>query len=264
MMIGCADGEIEQYLTCSAREPSGFTMTFYLFLPEGYSASQQYPLVLLLEGSGDRALSTDTAAQNRQRILSDPSIQVWGPGYSGPYSQDVQGTWPSFVVVPQPVDPARFVDVEGSHGSYRMASQPSAALRMSKEIVDTLRLAFNNIDPNRLYLTGYSMGGYGAWEAAERWPNYWAAVAPISGAGDPSKAAALVNVPIWAFHSTNDTTVPVAGSRDMIDAIRTAGGHPRYTEYPDLGHGAWLAPYTTLNKPSPTPDFFSWLFAQRK
>ncbi len=55
------------------------------------------------------------------------------------------------------------------------------------------------------------MGGYGVWEAAERWPNYWAAVAPIAGAGDPSKADRLVDLPIWAFHSADDDIVPVSG-----------------------------------------------------
>jgi predicted peptidase len=108
------------------------------------------------------------------------------------------------------------------------------------------------------------MGGYGAWEAAERWPKEWAAVAPVAGGGDPSKAARLVNLPIWAFQSTNDDIVPISASRDMIQAIRAAGGDPRYTEYPDLGHGAWEAPFTILGTPSPTPNFFAWLFTQHR
>lgn len=264
MSLGCAPGLMTQYLTCTAREPEGFSMTFYLYLPRGYHEGTRYPLVLLLQGSGQRAISHNPAWLNRIGAIADPSAEVLGPGYPKPYSEDVQGHWPSFVVVPQPVDSARFVDIPANQPSYTLAPQPNDVMRMTKEIVDTLQLAYDNIDANRLYVTGFSMGAYGTWEAAERWPTYWAAAAPIAGAGDPSLAARLVDLPIWAFHSADDPVVPVAGSRNMIEAIRAAGGHPRYTEYRDLGHGSWLAPYTIMRKPSPTPDFFSWLFAQHK
>jgi predicted peptidase len=176
----------------------------------------------------------------------------------------VQGNWPCFVVVPQVEMPHRFVDQLPGKGSYTLAPQPNDALRMSKEIVDSLQLMYTNIDSNRRYITGLSMGGYGTWEAIERWPDYWAAAAPIAGAGDPSKAAELVNLPIWDFHGGSDSTVPVSGSRDMIAAIRAAGGHPRYTEYPGEEHGVWVFPYTLIGRPSPTPDFFAWLFAQHR
>jgi predicted peptidase len=167
-------------------------------------------------------------------------------------------------VLPQVAAPNRFVDVPANGGSYTLAPQPNDTLRMSKEIVDTVQLMYHDIDANRLYITGLSMGGYGTWEAIERWPNYFAAAAPIAGAGDPSKAARLVNLPIWAFHGTEDPDVPVSGSRDMIQAIRAAGGNPRYTEYAGQGHGSWEIPYTILGSPSPTPDFFAWLYAQHK
>ncbi len=264
MRIGCLSGTPDQYLTCEALEPQGFKMVFYLFMPKGYTTGTKYPLVLLLEGGGQRADPTKTDDQNRHATIDDPYVQVWGPGFPEPYSEDVQGNWPCFVVVPQPVTPARFVDFPAGFGSYPLTPQPNDVMRMTKEIVDTLQLVYANIDANRLYVTGLSMGGYGTWETAERWPSYWAAAAPIAGAGDPSKAARLVNLPIWDFHSTDDNIAPVSGSRDMINAIRAAGGNPKYTEYTNMGHGSWLAPYTLMGAPSPTPDFFSWLFAQRK
>ena len=264
MSIGCEPGSIDQYLTCEAKEPGGFSMTFYLYLPKNDNPKTKYPLVLLLEGGGERADPTKTEQQNRDALLNDPYAQVWGPGFPGPYSENVQGRWPSFVVIPQLTSTERFVDVPANVGSYTMAAQPNDSMRMTKEIVDTLQLAYKNIDAKRLYLTGLSMGGYGAWEAAERWPQYFAAVAPIAGAGDPSYASRLVKLPIWAFQSTDDTIVPISGSRDMIQAIKNAGGNPRYTEYTDQGHGSWLAPYTILGKPTPTPDFFSWLFSQHR
>jgi predicted peptidase len=264
MSIGCEPGSIDQYLTCEVKEPGGFSMTFYFFLPKNYNPDADYPLVMLMEGGGERSDPTKTEDENRDTLLNDPYAQIWGPGFDHPYSQDVQGKWPCFVVIPQLKTPDRFVDVDANHGSYTMAPEPNDSMRMSKEILDTLQLAYHNIDRKRIYLTGLSMGGYGAWEAAERWPDYFAAVVPIAGAGDPTYASRLVHLPIWAFHSVDDTTVPVSGSRDMIQAIDAAGGLPRYTEYTDQGHGAWLAPFTILEKPTPTPDFFSWLFAQHK
>jgi dienelactone hydrolase len=121
--------------------------------------------------------------------------------------------------------------------------------------VDALQKQYPNIDPHRLYITGLSMGGYGTWDAIERWPDYFAAAAPLAGAGDPSKASRLVNLPIWAFHGSGDGDVPVSSSRDMIEAIKVAGGHPRYTEYASAGHDIWIMVYST-------PAFMSWLFSQ--
>jgi predicted peptidase len=262
--IDCTPAPPNQFESCEATEPGGFAMTFYLFLPRGYSPRITYPLVLLLSGGGQRADPDKSAEQNRVAMLSDPYTAIWGPGVTTADATDVQGNWPCFVVVPQVEMPHRFVDQLPGKGSYTLAPQPNDALRMSKEIVDSLQLMYTNIDSNRRYITGLSMGGYGTWEAIERWPDYWAAAAPIAGAGDPSKAAELVNLPIWDFHGGSDSTVPVSGSRDMIAAIRAAGGHPRYTEYPGEEHGVWVFPYTLIGRPSPTPDFFAWLFAQHR
>ena len=262
--VGCEPGPPDEYRTCRAQESGGFAMSFYLFLPKNYDPQKTYPLVLLLHGGGEVWQANKTAAENKQTLVEDPYAQVWGPGFPEPYSAKVQEKWPSFIVLPQVTYPNRFVDQPVGQGSYTMASQPNDTLRLTKEIVDTVQLMYPDIDPNRRYITGLSMGGYGAWEMIERWPNYFAAAAPIAGAGDPSKAAELINLPIWAFHGSTDTAVPPSGSRDMINAIRKAGGNPRYTEYAGQGHGVWLNPYTLLGKPSPTPNFFAWLYAQHR
>src|SRR6185437_4944354 len=109
--IGCTPGQPNQYLSCEMQEPSGASLTFYLYLPKGYTTGTKYPLLLLLEGSGERAETSKSAAENRNTIVTNPYAQVFGPGYSGPNSVNVQEHWPSFVVIPQLVNPARFVDV---------------------------------------------------------------------------------------------------------------------------------------------------------
>lgn len=233
----------------------GMQMTYYLFIPINYDPQIKYPLVLLLHGGDERANVNNPPDQNRNALLNQDYVRVWGPGIPGSSSPGVQAHYPSFIVVPQVDYPQRWVDVPTSQGPYTLAAQPTDSLRMAKEIVDALQKQYPNIDPHRLYITGISMGGYGTWDAIERWPGYFAAAVPIAGAGDPSKASRLVNLPIWAFHGSGDGDVPVSGSRDMIQAIKLAGGHPRYTEYASAGHEIWVEVYST-------PAFISWLFSQ--
>lgn len=263
--IACQPPPANDYASCRFTEKtSELTMTFYLWVPANYDPTQKYPLVLLLHGGGEKAVASKTPAQNRKVLLSDPYAQVWGPGFPFPDSVDVQQKWPSFIVVPQVEAPGDFVGVSASHGSYTLAQQPTDALRMTKEIVDMLQVDYRGIDAGRLYVTGLSSGGYGTWEMIERWPDYFAAAGPMCGAGDPSKADLIVNVPIWAFHASNDNIVPSSGSRDMIQAIRALGGNPRYTELQGTDHGIWRYAYAILGKPTPTPGFFDWLYSQRR
>ncbi|HUZ00617.1 MAG TPA: alpha/beta hydrolase-fold protein [Thermomicrobiaceae bacterium] len=262
--VTCQPAPANDYATCRYVEPSGDGMTFYLFVPSNYDPTRTYPLVLLLHGGGERARPTKTAAQNRDLLLNQPYVAVWGPGYPHPDAPDVQRRWPSFVVVPQLLAGQRWVNVPPATGSYHLAAQPSDPLRMAMEILDVVQARYTGIDPSRRYITGLSLGGYGTWEAIERWPGYFAAAAPICGAGDPSQAARIKDLPIWAFHGSADPTVPVSGSRDMVHAIEAAGGHARYTEYSGAGHAVWTNVYALLGRPSPTPGFFNWLFAQRR
>jgi predicted peptidase len=137
-------------------------------------------------------------------------------------------------------------------------STASGSLTLAHEILqETLAEYASVVDTRRVYITGISMGGYGTWDAIERWPQDFAAAAPISGAGDPSQVSTVARLPVWAFHGTLDTTVPVAGSRDMIAALTAAGGHPLYTEYPNAKHDIWVRVYSD-------PTFLAWLFAQHR
>ena len=242
------------YSTFTYTDAGGMKMTYYLYIPDHYNPHMKYPLLLMLHGGGEVAKTNATPQQNSEVLLKQFYVQTW-------ISSGIQEKWPSFILVPQVTAPNRWVNVPASTGSYTLAPQPSNSLRMAKEILDMLQLQYTGIDPTRLYVTGLSMGGYGTWEAVERWPNYFAAAVPLSGAGDPSQAALLVHQPIWAFHGAKDTTVPVSGSRDMIAAITAAGGHPLYTEYPNAGHGLW-GPGQVYD-PKADPAFFAWLFSQK-
>lgn len=113
------------------------------------------------------------------------------------------------------------------------------------------------VDPERIYLTGLSMGGGGTWRWAQRAPERFAAIVPVCGGGDPGQAAVLKDLPIWAFHGALDTAVPPAKSEEMIAAIKAAGGQPRFTLYPDVAHDSWVGAYAD-------EEMWTWLLAQRR
>jgi predicted peptidase len=116
-------------------------------------------------------------------------------------------------------------------------------MRVAVAILDQV-LNTEPADPRRVYLTGLSMGGFGAWDAATRWPQRFAAVVPICGGGDVSRAERLVDVPIWAFHGDADDIVPVKQTTDMIAAIRDLGGKPKVTVLKGVGHNSWVPAYS--------------------
>jgi len=100
------------------------------------------------------------------------------------------------------------------------------------------------INTKKIYVTGLSMGGFGTWDLISRIPERIAAAAPVCGGGDETQAAKLVDIPIWVFHGSEDTVVPVDRSRHMVQAIKDAGGTKiKYTEYPGIGHGSWKPAY---------------------
>lgn len=112
------------------------------------------------------------------------------------------------------------------------------------------------VDADRVYLTGLSMGGFGAWSLAADQPERFAAVVPICGGGDPGDAERMTRLPIWIFHGDADASVPVRLSLDMFTALTAAGGKPRLTIYGGVDHGSWARTYAN-------PDLYAWLLEHR-
>ena len=141
---------------------------------------------------------------------------------------------------------------------YEVSNEPLGDASPSLQaVIAAMQQVINreNVDLSRIYLTGLSMGGYGSWDLAARHPRWFAAVVPICGGGRLETASQLVDVPIWAFHGTNDTVVQEAESRMMIEAIRAAGGRPAYSPLPDVGHGSWHFAYGPRGA-------IEWMFGQ--
>ena len=113
------------------------------------------------------------------------------------------------------------------------------------------------VDPDRLYLTGLSMGGFGTWALATEYPERFAAIVPICGGGDDADVERLKDLPTWVFHGAKDPVVPLESSQEMADALRKIGGRVRFTVYPDAGHDSWTAAYES-------EELYAWLLQQRR
>lgn len=195
---------------------------YLLYLPEGYGQKKTtWPLVLFLHGSGERG--------------DDPEMVK----RHGPPRLVAEGRqFPFILVSPQcPEDRRWDVDTLGA-----LLDQLSATC---------------DVDPDRVYVTGLSMGGFGTWAMAQRWPDRFAAIAPVCGGGDPEKARDIARLPIWVFHGVRDTVVPIASSEAMVMNLREYGSPVRFTAYPETGHDAWVQAYDT-------PELYTWLLAQRR
>lgn len=216
---------------------------YRLLKPAKIEAGKKYPLVVFLHGAGERG------DDNRAQLKYFPEL-MGQPEYREKY--------PCFVVAPQCREGKRWVDVNwGDRKSVTAPKDSGEQMKVVMQILDEC-IQQHPVDTKQLYLTGLSMGGYGSWDWAIREPERFAAVVPICGGGDESKADRLVNVKIWAYHGDKDEAVPVERSRRMIEAIKKAGGNPKYTELAGVGHNSWTPAYTDPNGP------VKWMFEQEK
>lgn len=240
--------EIQPFLarTHTNTQISSTAIPYRLCVPLAYDSTKSYPLVLFLHGAGQRG--NDNVAQ-----------YTYGEGATLWAQTPNQQKYPCFVVSPQCPSGKQWVNTNWSYGSYNQDNIPiSEQLSMVLDILDSLKREFN-VDTTKIYVTGMSMGGYGTWDLITRFPKKFAAAVICCGAGDPTKAGKIRTLPLQVFHSSDDPTVPVSGSRDMVNAINALGVNDRgnyYTEYTDKGHGCWYAAYAT-------PGLVDWLFQSK-
>jgi predicted peptidase len=234
-----AEPEAKEY-----KAPTGKTLKYRLLKPADPEPGKTYPLVLFLHGAGERG--TDNTRQ---------LVWFWDAKKPTVLSRPEVAAAKAFVVIPQCPDGAQFVNVPWAKGSYQSPAV-SETLQLTLDLVDSL-IKELPVDPDRVSVVGMSMGGYGAFDAIQRRPDLFAAAVPICGAGDLSKAKSIAHIAVWAFHGEKDTAVPVAGSREMVAALKSAGATPRYTEYPGVGHNSWSPAFEEK-------EFWSWIFAQKR
>ncbi|MEH1942346.1 MAG: prolyl oligopeptidase family serine peptidase [Nostoc sp.] len=113
------------------------------------------------------------------------------------------------------------------------------------------------VDPDRLYLTGLSMGGYGTWHLAAAQPERFAAIAPICGGGNPQAARKFKNLPVWAFHGAKDNVVPLSESEIMVSALKARDGNVKFTVYAEAKHDSWTQTYNN-------PELYEWFLQHQR
>lgn len=196
---------------------------YLLYLPPDYEAdpARKWPLLLFLHGAGERGDDLE-----KVKVHGPPKLIAEGQHF------------PFIVVSPQCPEgewwlPAQLID-----------------------LVDDLSTRYR-IDPDRLYLTGLSMGGYGTWATAIEYPDRFAALAPICGGGDPEEAERIRHIPAWVFHGAKDPVVPIEQSQAMVQALQRLGAEVRFTVYPEAFHDSWTETYAN-------PELYEWLLQHRR
>jgi predicted peptidase len=229
----------------SYEHTDGVVLPYRLFEPESKNGDV-YPLVVFLHGSG--GTGTDNLQQFKDLIVP-PTVWAF---------PENQAKYPCYVLVPQGPD---------------RPSWPHARIPALKALLDSM-IADNPIDPDRIYITGLSMGGMGTWGIIQEHPDFFAAAVPVCGGGNINKLDGIINnhLPIWAFHGVLDPVVDIdaysdrwkpedafTGERTLIKELIKRGMEPtpKYTWYPDVKHNAWDGAYSD-------PLLFDWLFSQSK
>ncbi len=214
------------FVAGSITSSEGHTQPYAVFVPENYDPKVKWPLVMFLHGSGESG--ADGVRQTRVGL--------------GPFLAAYRKKCPFIAVFPQsPNAQTWFRGIQA---------------KIMFEILDKVQRDYN-VDPDRIYLTGISMGGFGTWEMAMMRPDIFAALIPICGGGPVEFVDPLKRMPIWCFHGARDDRVPVKLSRALIDRLKKIGGEPKYTEFPNESHMCWDTAYATQG-------LFPWMLKQRR
>jgi len=222
--LSAADGKTG-FLDKTFKNADGTESPYVVFVPANYDGKTEVPIILFLHGAGE----TKGGMKKPVEVGLGPVIKK---------TKD----FPAIVVIPQ--SEKRTWQATSDDGKRAFA------------ILNTVQKEYKT-DTKRVYLTGLSMGGYGTWSMAAAHPEKWAAIVPICGGGDPNSAEKFKDLPCWCFHGDKDPAVNVQKSRDMIEALKKAGGTPKYTEYPGVPHNSWDKAYADQ-------EMWKWLFAQMK
>lgn len=221
---------------------AGEVFTCRVSVPEYPEAGKKYPLILFLHASGE--FGTDNMKQ----------IKVGVPALLKSLLKQPE---PVIILAPQCPPGTGWVTKLAWTSDYVATKDPAPPLEVALELCRHLVEA-KQADPDRLYITGMSGGGFGTWDAIQRNPKMFAAAVPICGSGDTHQLRAIKSMPIWAFHGRDDKQVSVDGSRRMVQKLKAAGAKKvLYTEYESGGHTIWDRAYSDMK-------MIEWMLAQRR
>lgn len=234
----------ETYSRGTFASANGETLHYRMLTPLNVEAGTKYPLVLFMHGAGERG------SDNNAQLTHGSELFLQN-----------RETCPAYVVFPQ-CDSKYFWAYEPQPASYNAATFPveseiAPAQQQVKELLDSL-LTLPDIDPDRVYITGISMGGMATFDMACRFPDTFAAAVPVCGGINVERLNANVKNIYWRiFHGGADGVVPVQNSREANTKLTAAGADVEYIEYPGAGHDVWTPVFQR-------EDFLPWLFAKTR
>lgn len=227
--------------SCTQNSKKSNALPFLLKTPNNLNDSLLYPLIVCFHGAGGRGtdnIGTGSMAFNRLKRLIDNE------------------KYKSFLFMAQCPENEQWVDTPWKDGNYSMSNiEISNELEWVNNKIDSIIRNYQ-VDPNRIYITGMSMGGFATWDMILRFPDKYACAIPICGGGDTAYAKNLKNLPIWIFHGEKDKIVPVASSREMYKCLSNISEVVRYTEFDSTGHDAWTKAWEK-------EMLIDWMFKQK-
>ena len=239
--VFAADPYETDSITYTGGEYKNETFNYRIMKPAIVEAGKKYPLILFLHGAGERGNDNGKTLKHFCRMMAKANYRE---------------QYPCYVLVPQCRTEKKWVNVDWSTpNAFKVPDKPNHQMTVAIAALKKT-IKENAVDEGRVYLTGLSMGGYGSWYLGAVHADWFAAVAPICGGGDMRLAKHFVGKPVWAFHGDMDKAVPVQRSREMIEAIKKAGGDPKYTEWAGMGHNVWTRAY------SDPKGLMPWMFKQ--
>ncbi|GLU55527.1 hypothetical protein Dfri01_49880 [Dyadobacter frigoris] len=204
------------------------TLRYRFMKPLDYNPQNKYPLVVLLHHGGAHG--------------TDNIIQVEGSDASLFSNYVNKRKYPAFLFIPQCPQNINWAD--------------PAMSQLTFEAIGDLEKQFS-VDVKRRYVIGISGGGMGSWYFIGTHPEMFAAAIPMCGGTDVGLSDKMTDVAVWAFHGDKDPLAPVSSTRSIIAGIKKAGGHPKYTEFPNAGHNIG-------RQVQQTHGLLDWLFSQKK
>lgn len=220
----------------------GKKLLYRVLKPAKIEKGQRYPLILFLHGAGERG--DDNTAQ----LVHGSTLFT---------KKENREKYPAYVIFPQCPKGKKWVEVDWSDKKPHVSPKaPSEPMRLTKLMLDQF-VKDNPVDEKRIYVIGLSMGGFGTWDFAQRYPDVVAAAIPICGGADVTTAEKIKHIPIWVFHGANDNAVWPERSRLMVEALKKATGNVKYFEYDKVGHDSWTPAFAEK-------DLLKWMFAQKR
>lgn len=198
----------------------GKEIDFLLYLPKGYEQQAKWPLVLFLHGAGERGDDLSLVKKHGPPKLIENGKE-----------------FPFIVVSPQ---------------------CPKETWWVTEDVVALMKhiMQIHNVDKERVYITGLSMGGRGTWQVAGAMSDEVAAIAPICGPSDVAVVEKIAHLPIWVFHGAKDSVVKISHSEDMVKLLKEKGNEPKFTIYPEANHDSWTETYNN-------EELYEWLLSHK-